>query len=261
MAAQASDTRRHSKATRPALAVLTSYPSAARTLDATQFCAGDPRVLDGSHGVSRWSDPHSPRSHCPTAIGGSVARERGRPRAGGLLAVAAAALAVGACGRQQQDPCTQADLDRPVLSGMPTPVAIVASRELNGERLDPLPAGATVSLTAEQAWSRLRSARADTGGGGDELLLGMFTGDRFERVPAWVLFSSHRAQGLEPLDRRPGVTGADDAMPCAFVDVLTVLNADTGSVFLGSTMTSAGPRRDPPVTDTAPTPPRPPDAT
>jgi len=120
---------------------------------------------------------------------------------------------------------------------------------------------ATVSLTAEQAWSRLRSARADAGGGRDELLLGLFTGDRFERVPAWVLFSSHRAQGLEPLDSRPGVTSAADAVPCAFLDVLTVMDADTGSVFRGSTMTSAGLRRDPPVTDTAPAPPRPPDAT
>lgn len=179
----------------------------------------------------------------------------------GLLALAALALAANACGPQQQDPCTQADLDRAVPSGMPTPVAIVASRELNGERLDPLPAGATVSLTAEQAWSRLRSARADTGGGRDELLLGLFTGDRFERVPAWVLVSSHRAEGLEPLDSRPGVTSAANVMPCAFVDVLTVMDADTGGRFRGSTMTSAGPRPAPPVTETAPAMPRPPDAT
>jgi len=62
---------------------------------------------------------------------------------------------------------------------MPAPVAITRTRRFNRERLDPLPASVTPPVTAGEAWRRLRDARQSTGGGRDELLLGVFSGGRY----------------------------------------------------------------------------------
>jgi hypothetical protein len=164
-------------------------------------------------------------------------------RALAVAAVAVAALLASACGREEPEPCTQADLDRPAPTGMPVPARITQTRRLNGDRLDPLPAGFAPSVDAHRAWPRLRHVRQAGGGGHDELLLGLFSGRGYSKVPAWVLFTSHVAQRLDPLALPPGVKARDEANPCAFVDVLTVLNASTGERFYGSTVTSAGPAR------------------
>ena len=168
-----------------------------------------------------------------------------RRRAVAIAAVGVAAVLASACAREQPEPCTQADLDQPAPSGMPVPTPVTQTRRLNGDRLDALPAGVMPSVTAEQAWTRLRAVRQSGGGGHDELLLGLFSGRGHSKVPAWVLFTSHIAQPLDPLPLAPGVKPRDDASPCAFVDVLTVLNARTGERFYGSTVTSAGRVRGP----------------
>ena len=124
---------------------------------------------------------------------------------------------------------------------MPAPVTITRSRRVNGDHLDPLPPGTTPTVTADEAWRSLRRARAATGGGSEELLLGRFSGRGYSRVPAWVRFSSHVAQRLEPLSPQPGLTPQREGEPCVFVDVLTVLDARTGQRFYGSTVTSSGP--------------------
>lgn len=53
--------------------------------------------------------------------------------------MAFAALSVAACGADAHEPCTRADLDRPVATETVAGVRIVATRRLNGDRLDPLP--------------------------------------------------------------------------------------------------------------------------
>jgi len=159
-----------------------------------------------------------------------------------IATVGVVALLASACKTDQPEPCTQADLDQPAPSGMPVPTPVTQTRRLNGDRLDALPAGVMPSVTAEQAWTRLRAVRQSGGGGRDELLLGLFSGRGYSKVPAWVLFTSRNAEQLDPLPLPPGVKPRDDASPCAFVDVLTVLNARTGDLFYGSTVTSAGRR-------------------
>ena len=155
----------------------------------------------------------------------------------------AALLALG-CRSDEPEPCSQADLNRPAPSGMPVPMHVTQTRRLNGDRLDPLPAGVTPSVSAEQAWRRLHRVRQAGGGGRDELLLGLFSGRGYANVPAWVLFTSHVAQRLDPLPPATGVKPRKDASPCAFVDILTVLNARTAERFYGSTVTSAASERD-----------------
>jgi len=76
-----------------------------------------------------------------------------------------------------------------------------------------------------------------------------------------VLFTSHAAERLEPLALPPGVTARADADVCVFVDVLTVLDADTGERFYGSTTTSTGPADQQPPTRTRRPEAPPPDAT
>jgi hypothetical protein len=120
---------------------------------------------------------------------------------------------------------------------MPSPVAVTQTRRLNGDRLEPLPANDRPPVTAAAAWRRLLLARQTYGGGRDELLLGRFTGRGYSGVPAWALLSSHLAQRLAPLSLPPGVKPRADAPPCVFVDMLTVVNAETGEIFYGSTQT------------------------
>lgn len=153
-----------------------------------------------------------------------------------------ALVALSGCGQALGEPCTQADLDRVAPLGLPKPVAVTRARELNGERLEPLPTGVTPAVTARQASRRLAEVRQNHGGGEDELLLGLFTGKGFTRVPAYALFTSHLAQRLDSLPAQPGVKPRADADVCAFVDVLTVLDATTGERFYGSAFTSSGRR-------------------
>lgn len=174
-----------------------------------------------------------------------TARRRRHRAIAAAVAVAVAALLLLACRSDEPEPCSQADLDRPAPSGMPVPTRVIQTRRLNGDRLDPLPAGFTMSVNAEQAWRRLHEARQPGGGGSDELLLGLFSGRGYSSVPSWVLFTAHVAQPLNPLPLPTGVTARAAASPCAFVDVVTVLNARTAERFYGSTVTSAGPAREP----------------
>ncbi|MDQ6725240.1 MAG: hypothetical protein M3066_03605 [Actinomycetota bacterium] len=154
-----------------------------------------------------------------------------------MAAVVLVITVMTACGMPpSSNHCTQADLDLPTSATMPTPVAVKETRQLNkGERLDPLPPDVK-PVPAEQAWERLllHSNRPSNGGGSDELLLGAFNG-----TPAWVLFSSHLAQHVNPLAPTPGVKPRADAAPCVFVDVVTVLDARTAEEFHFSTNTSA----------------------
>jgi hypothetical protein len=161
-----------------------------------------------------------------------------------VVAVALAALLALGCRSDEPEPCSQADLDQPAPAGMPAPTRVTQTRRLNGDHLDPLPAGVTPSVSAEQAWRAVRRVRQAAGGGRDELLLGRFSGRGYANVPAWVLFTSHLAQRLDPLPPATGVKPRADASPCAFVDVLTVLNARTAERFYGSTVTSAASARD-----------------
>jgi hypothetical protein len=167
----------------------------------------------------------------PASTIGAAAGGRGR-RAGGLAVALLAACALPACGGSGGRACTRADLDRRGPVAMPAPVAVTRTRRLNGDRLEPLPAGDRPPVTAAAAWGRLLLARQAYGGGRDELLLGRFTGRGFTGVPAWVLFTSHLAQRLAPLS---APAGGAEAQPCVFVDVLTVVNAETGEIFYGST--------------------------
>lgn len=175
---------------------------------------------------------------------------RRRPSTG-LLAVAL--LVLSGCGQARHEPCTQADLDRAAPVELPEPVAVTRARDLNGDRIEPLPAGFTPAVSARRASRRLAQVRPRQGGGDDELLLGLFTGRGFHRVPAFVLFTSHVAQRLDPLPAQTGVKPRAAADVCAFVDMLTVLDATTGERFYGSTITSSGRRVLPPTT-TGPTP-------
>lgn len=154
-----------------------------------------------------------------------------------LATVLLVATVMSACGMPPtSNPCLQADLDRPTSTTMPTPVEVKEARQLNkGERLDPLPPDFK-PLPAEQVWARvlLRSDRPPSGGGRDELLLGVFAG-----TPAWVVFTSHLAQPLDIPPPTPGVKPRADAAPCVFVDVVTVMDARTGEAFHFSTNTSA----------------------
>lgn len=169
----------------------------------------------------------------PASTIGAAAGGRGR-RAGGLVIALLAACALPACGSGEGS-CTRADLGRRAPVAMPTPVSVTRTRRLNGDRLEPLPAGDQPPVTAEAAWRRLLLARQTYGGGRDELLLGRFTGRGYSGVPAWVLFTSHLAQPLAPLSVPPAVKTRTDGAACAFVDVLTVVNAETGAIFYGTT--------------------------
>jgi hypothetical protein len=148
------------------------------------------------------------------------------------------AWALTACGVGQGEPCTQADLDQPRPIRMPSPVAVTQTRRLNAARLDPLPAGFKPAVSAEHAWQQLSRARPATGGGQDELLLGLYTATGYSRVPAWALFTAHLAQPLAPIAVAQGVKPRTNANVCVFVDVLTVVNAADGQTFAGSTVTS-----------------------
>lgn len=159
-------------------------------------------------------------------------------RAASLTATVLLVVALTGCrDTPKRERCTQADLDQPTSSAMPASVEVKETRRINRERLDPLPPGLTPSVSAERAWDSLHSVRPPNGGGRDELLLGLFSGkDSATRGPAWVLFTSRLAQGINELERPPGVTPHPDTSPCHFVDVLTALNAQNGERFYGSTM-------------------------
>lgn len=161
------------------------------------------------------------------------------------IAVAAVTLLVAAIVATRdstaQDPCTQADLDRPSPATMPTPERVEQRRKVNRELMDPVAAGYEPAVEAEPAWAQLHAVQPATGGGRDELLLGLFTGRSYSRVPAWALLSHRRAQPLDPLPLPAGVKPNPRASPCVFVDVLTVFNIDTGQRFFGSTVTSGKP--------------------
>jgi hypothetical protein len=165
---------------------------------------------------------------------------RGRPaaRLGVLLLIA---LSLAACGDATSEPCSQADLDQPGPPiGVVPAVAIKQTRHLNGDRLEPLPLSIEPGVNAEEARRLLARARPSTGGGSDELLLGLFSGKGYPRVPAWVLFTSHLAQRLAPIAIAPGVKTQANANICVYVDVVTALNALTGQIFYTTTATSAG---------------------
>lgn len=149
-----------------------------------------------------------------------------------------------ACSRVPKNPCTQADLDRPTSTTMPTPVEVKETRQLNKrERLDAFPPDVK-PVPAEQAWTRLlRSNRPSSGGGHDELLLGVFSAkdSQTSNTHAWVIFTSRRAEPIPPLPSTPGVKPLADVAPCVFVDVVTVVDARTGEVIYGSKNTSSAP--------------------
>ncbi len=160
-------------------------------------------------------------------------------------ATVVAAFSATACQASQDEPCTQADLHQPAPVGMPAPVVVTQTRHLNTERLDPLPPNFKPHTPADAAWKNLRHTRSAAGGGRDELLLGLFTGKDYPRVPAWVLFTTHTAERLDPLPPLPNVKTQPNQNVCVFVDVLTALNANTGDRFYGSTSTSNRPARVP----------------
>lgn len=166
------------------------------------------------------------------------------------VAVLVAALSLSACAQAERERCTQADLDRPAPRGMPAPVRVAEARRLNDEPFEPLPATVTPRVGATQAWRRLRGVRARSGGGTDELLLGVFAAPTGRRVPSWALYTTHLAAPLAPYKAPPGVTALPDADACVFVDVLAVLDADTGEPFSFKTVTSTVRRRpSPPPTE------------
>lgn len=169
----------------------------------------------------------------------TFADARSRPAAG-LGALVLIALSLAACGEATSEPCSQADLDQPGPIGVVPAGAVTQTRHLNGDRLEPLPTSIKPLVSAEEARRLLARARPSTGGGRDELLLGLFTGNGYHRVPAWVLFNSHLAQRLAPVAVPPGVKTLADANVCVYVDVVTVLNALTGQIFYTTTATSAG---------------------
>lgn len=138
-----------------------------------------------------------------------------------------------------QDPCTQADLDRPAPATMPTPQRVDQRRKVNRELMDPLPPEYEPKVAAEPAWAELHAVQPATGGGRDELLLGLFTGGSYSRIPAWALLTHRRAERLDPLPLPAGVKANPRSSPCAFVDALTVFNLDTGQRFFQSTVTSS----------------------
>ena len=191
---------------------------------------GGPSARSGSSVVCPRIDRSLARA-LPASTIGAVAGGRGQ-RAGGLVVALLAVCLLPACGGGGGRTCTRADLDRRGPVAMPAPVALTRTRRLNGDRLEPLPPGDRPPVTADEAWRRLLLARQTFGGGRDELLLGRFTGRGFTGVPAWVLFTSHLAQRLAPLSVPAGGAGTAS---CVFVDVLTVVNAETGEIFYGST--------------------------
>jgi hypothetical protein len=177
-------------------------------------------------------------------------RARSRP-AIGLAALCLVALSLAGCGEGKTEPCTQSDLDRPGPAGAVPAVAVTQTRSLNGDRLEALPPRMQPSVSAAAARRVLGRARPVSGGGRDELLLGLFTGTGYARVPAWVLFTSHLAQPLAPAVLPPGFKRRANADVCVFVDILTVLNALTGQIFYSSTFTTDS--RPPDVPTTGPT--------
>jgi hypothetical protein len=158
-------------------------------------------------------------------------------RLGALLLIA---LSLAACGEATSEPCGQADLDQPGPVGVVPAVAVTQTRHLNGDRLEPLPPSGKPLVAAAEARRLLARARPSTGGGRDELLLGLFTGKGYPRVPAWVLFNSHVAQQLAPIAVASGVKTLADANICVYVDIVTVLNARTSQILYSTTATSAG---------------------
>lgn len=152
-----------------------------------------------------------------------------------------AASSLGACGAER-DRCGTADLAQSAPQDMPVVVRITHTRRLVKARLDPLPASVRPAVTAGEAWERLRRQRQPLGGGQDELLFGLFTGQGVSHVRAWVLMTSHVAQRVDPVTSLPSDPSSSNVVVCGFLDVATALNATTGASFYGSTAASAGPR-------------------
>jgi len=139
---------------------------------------------------------------------------------------------------QKKNTCTQADVDRPTPSIMPVPERVERPRKLNGYRMDPLPPDYLPRTSAEQARARYRARQQPgNGGGSDELLLGVFTGST-QSGPSWALLSHRLAQPLNSAPLPPDVKPLPLPTPCVFIEFLSVLHADTGEVFFGSTRVS-----------------------
>ncbi len=123
---------------------------------------------------------------------------------------------------------------------MPVPQRVEHPVRLDDARVAPAPPEVQPVVPADQAWKSLQGGRLPVGSGGDEqLLFGIFTFGNRSPVPAWALYTRHRAQKLDHQPLPKDVQGGSKLPPCYFVTTLDGLDATSGNRFGGVVTTES----------------------